>query len=94
MSNKKKFVIEFEDESAKATGKKHDGIQISLTEEESLSSSEVDGVPSIAGNGPAPVKLGEILIRMGLSEYASGFHLHVNEDFNSDQKEILIIGVD
>jgi hypothetical protein len=91
---KKSHLVEFSDGSAKATGARHDSISISYTGDERLSRFEVNGVPFIAGNSDGLVKLGELLIQVGLSDYDSGFHLHINKDFDSDKDEVLIIGVD
>jgi hypothetical protein len=88
-----KHVLEFNDESANATGKKHDGITFSCSGDELLGKIETNGTPFIFGNGAGLVKLGEILIRIGMSKYKPGFHLHVREDFDGDRGEILIIGV-
>jgi hypothetical protein len=90
---KKRFVVEFEDGSAKATGRKNDGIIMSYSGDELIRCFEVDGTPFISGNSAGLVKLGELLIQLGKSEYMSGFHLHIQEDFNADKKEIVIIGV-
>ncbi len=91
---KKSHLVEFTDDSAKVTGAKHDSISISCAGGERLSRFEVSGVPFISGNSDGLVKLGELLIQVGLSDYRSGFHLHINKDFDSDQDEVLIIGLD
>ena len=89
----KRFVFEFEDGSANATGKKHDGISMTYSGDEHLARFEVDGLPYIYGNPSGLVKLGELLIQIGMSEYKSGYHLHIREDFSADKDEILIIGI-
>jgi len=89
---KKTYLVEFEDLSAAASGKKHDGIKLNYDGEEQLSRFDVDGVPLISGNASGLVKLGEILIQLGKSEYKDGFHLHIREDFDADKEEILIVG--
>ena len=62
--------------------------------EESLRRFEVDGVPFISGNEDGLTKLGELLIRIAKSNYKSGFHLHIRENFDGHKEEILIIGID
>jgi len=91
---KKSHLVEFSDDLAKVTGTKHDSIFISCAGDEKLNRSEVNGVPFISGNSDGLVKLGELLIQLGLSDYGSGFHLHIHKDFDSDKDEVLIIGVD
>jgi len=88
-----KYVVEYNDESAKATGRRHDGTTLSYAGGETLRKTEVNNVPFIYGNGSGLVKLGEILIRIGSSNYKPGFHLHIREDFDGDKSEILIFGV-
>jgi hypothetical protein len=93
MGLKKSHLVEFLDGSAKATGRRNDDISSSYSGEESLSRFEVDGVSCISGNSAGLVKLGELLIQIGLSEYENGFHLHIREDFDADKSEILIVGL-
>ncbi len=54
---------------------------------------EVDGIPYFFGNSAGLVRLGEILIQIGLSGYKDGFHLHLHEDFDSEKNEIAVVGV-
>jgi len=89
----KKHLVEFADGSAKATGARNDGISTSYSGTEVLRSFEVDGIPFISGNSAGLVKLGEILIQIGMSEYQNGFHLHIREDFESDKDEMFIVGL-
>jgi hypothetical protein len=89
----KTHLVEFSDGSAKATGAQSDGISISYSGDELLRRFEVSGIPFIHGNSAGLVKLGEILIQIGLSEYKNGFHLHFREDFDADKDEIIIIGI-
>ena len=51
-------------------------------------SGQGDKTPFISGNGSGLVKLGELLIHIGLSEDGDGYHLHVYEDLNGDKPEI------
>ena len=88
-----KHLLEFDDESANATGKRHDGITISYMGNESLKKMEVEGIPFISGNSAGLLKLGEILVQMGLSNYKSGFHLQIREDFDADKNDLFIIGL-
>jgi hypothetical protein len=89
----KTHLVEFTDGSAKASNARHDGISISYSGDEILRSFEVGGVPYFCGNSAGLVKLGEILIQIGLSEYKNGFHLHIQEDFDGDKNEIMTIGI-
>ena len=93
---KKQVILEFEDESAKATGNRHDAITQVLSEDELLKrvSDYGDAAPFISGNSSGLVALGKLLIQMGMSEYGDGFHVHIYEDFNSDKSEILVVRVD
>jgi hypothetical protein len=90
----KKYLVEFSDGSAKATGARNDRISTSYSGKEVLRQFEVDGISFISGNSAGLVKLGEILIQIGLSEYENGFHLHIQEDFDADKVEILIVGLE
>ena len=90
----KTHLIEFSDESAKATGAPHDRISISYPDDDvRLRMFDVNGVPYLHGNSAGLVMLGEILIQIGLSEYKDGFHLHLREDFDEEKEEIVILGV-
>jgi hypothetical protein len=93
---KKRFVVEFEDGSAAATGERNDGISIEYSDsgDERLKRFDLDGVPFVAGNRAGLLTLGKLLIQLGASEYKTGFHLHLREDFDADKPEILILGVD
>ena len=59
--------IEFDDESASATGKKHDALSYEVSEEAHLRLEVLDGVPFLFGNRPGFLSLARILIKMGLS---------------------------
>lgn len=85
--------VEFPDESAQASGERHDRITFRCSGDEVLSREYVNGVPMISGNRAGLVTLGEILIQIGLSDYKSGFHVHIREDFDGGKKEILVVGV-
>jgi hypothetical protein len=89
----KTHLVEFTDGSAKASGARHDGISLSCSGDEILRRFEVDGVPYFYGNSAGLVRLGEILIQIGLSEYKDGYHLNIREDFDGDKEEIVILGV-
>jgi hypothetical protein len=88
----RKYLVEFEDKSASAAGARNDGISISYSGDELLRRTEVDKVPFISGNSAGLVKLGEMLIQIALSGYKSGFHIHINEDFDERKDAILIVG--
>jgi len=76
--------IEFDDESASATGKKHDALSYEVSEEAHLRLEVLDGVPFLFGNRPGFLSLARILIKMGLSGYKDGFHVHLRRDFSGD----------
>lgn len=91
---KKQFSFEFEDGSAKATGARSDGMATSYSGDELIKVFQgPEGVPFISGNGPGLIKLGEMLIQIGMSEYLNGFHVHVYEDFDADKSQALIVGI-
>ena len=89
-----KHLVEFRDQSAEATGKRNDAITLSYLGNESLQRIDVNGIPFIIGNSSGLVKLGEILIQLGLSKYKSGFQLCIHENFDVRKDEILMIGID
>jgi hypothetical protein len=90
---KKKFVFEFEDESANAMGSKNDRITFEYSEGESLTLEVIDGTTYLFANRAAMVTLAKTLLKLGLSDYKHGFHVHLNENFDADAKGILCIGV-
>jgi hypothetical protein len=87
--------VEFEDGSAAATGKPHDGMAMNYSweEDEKLNVESIDGQVMLSGNPSGLVRLGEFLIQMGRSAYKPGFHIHLRKDFNADLPEILIVSV-
>jgi hypothetical protein len=88
-------VVEFEDGSAAATGKLHDGMTMkySWEEDEKLNVESTDGQILLSANPSGLVRLGEFLIQMGRSAYKPGFHIHLTKDFNADLPEVLIVSV-
>jgi hypothetical protein len=48
-----------------------------------------NSVPVIYANKTALKLLGDTFIKMYLSNYKPGFHIHLNEDFDADLKESL-----
>jgi hypothetical protein len=92
---KKVFHFEFDDESAAESGSKHDGITYACcaTEDERLRIEVVDGVPFIFANGSGLLTLAKILIKIALSKYRDGFHVHLRQDFNADAPEVLTVGL-
>ena len=92
---KRVFHFEFEDESATETGRKHDGItyEYSLAEDEHLRCTIIDGAPFISGNSTGLIMLAKILVKISMSKYRDGFHVHLRKDFNADLPEILTIGI-
>jgi hypothetical protein len=90
---KKVFHFEFDDESAGATGKLHDGISYECSETERLSTTTINDAPAIFANPDGLLTLAKILVKMGMSNYKSGFHLHLQKDFSSDPPDVLTISV-
>jgi len=89
------FHLEFEDESAAATGRRHDKItyECSPDEDERLRIELIDGTPFIFGNPAGLVTLAKILVKMGTGQYKDGFHIHLHQDFNADAPEVLGLGI-
>jgi hypothetical protein len=94
--SKKAFHVEFDDESALATGKKNDRLSYEVSEDEHLRLELVEGVPFLFGNRPAFLSLAKIFVKMGLSDYKDGFHVQLRRDFSDDaeQQDVLTICVD
>ncbi len=92
---KKVFHFEFDDESAAESGSKHDRItyECSTAENERLRIDMVDGVPFIFANGSGLLTLAKILLKIALSKYKDGFHVHLHQDFNADSPEVLAVGL-
>jgi len=92
---KKVFHLDFDDESAAESGNKHDGIsyESSAAEDERLRIEMIDGVPFIFANGSGLLTLARILIKIALSKYKDGFHVHLHRDFNADSPEVLAVGL-
>ena len=94
---KKSFEFSFDDESAKATGRRSDQITIEHSGRvETLKVRAADGSVSIYANKEALLTLGKVLLKMGLGDYRNGFHLHLGEDFgfdplNTDPLTIVIV---
>jgi hypothetical protein len=84
--SKKVFHLEFEDESAAASGTRHDGLSYECSDEgdECLKVEVLDGVPFIIGNRSAFLTLARVLAKFGLSEYKDDFHIHLRKDFSDD----------
>jgi hypothetical protein len=88
-------LVEFEDGSAAATGKLHDGMTMnySWAEDEKLDVETFNGQVMLSANPSGLVRLGEFLIQMGRSSYRPGFHIHLAKDFNADLPEVLVVSV-
>jgi hypothetical protein len=90
---KRKFVFEFKDESAKSTGDKNDTIRFEHSGDETISLQVIDGATYLFANRAGMVTLAKTLLKLGLSEYKSGFHVHLRENFDADAPEILCIAI-
>ncbi|HTA22867.1 MAG TPA: hypothetical protein VK763_04990 [Terriglobales bacterium] len=82
--SKKAFDFEFDDQSASATGKKHDALSYEVLEEAQLRAELLDGILFLSGNRPGFLSLARILVKIGLSGYKDGFHIHLRRDFSGD----------
>jgi len=90
---KKKFNFEFIDESAKASAAKNDKITYEYLGDEKLSLQVIDGATYLFANKAGMLTLAKTLLKLGLSDYKEGFHVHLHKDFYADTEEILCIGV-
>ena len=82
---KQRFEFEFEDESESGTI----SFDYDPSDDEKMGVSIEDGVPVIYANRAALLVLAKTLIKMAVSRYPDGFHVHLEEDFNADRPEIL-----
>jgi hypothetical protein len=89
----KRFVFEFDDESAAASGVRTDGITFECSGDESLSVEVSEGATYLFANRAGMITLAKMLLKLGLSDYKSGFHFHLAKDFDASKEEILCIGV-
>jgi hypothetical protein len=64
--SKEAFQIEFDDESASATGRKNDQLSFEVSQEAHLSLELIDGTPFLFGNRSGFLDLVKILIKLGL----------------------------
>ncbi|MDV3347065.1 hypothetical protein QGP82_00020 [Leptothoe sp. LEGE 181152] len=81
----KKFEFEFEDLSSQNT------IEFDYDEEidEELKIVIENGMPVLYANKQAYIALAKTFIRMALGEYSNGFHVHLNQDLDADEQEIM-----
>jgi hypothetical protein len=82
---RKKFEYEFDDESSE------NAISFEYDDdiEEDMEVILEDGIPSIYANQQALISLAKTFIKMALSEYEDGFHIHLRKDFDADQPEAI-----
>jgi hypothetical protein len=54
------------------------------------------GVPFVFANRAGMLALAKLLLKIGMSEYSQGFHVHVRSDFSDDaaEREALTILLD
>jgi hypothetical protein len=92
---KRTFYFEFEDESAAVSNRKHDRIthECSAAGGERLQFAVIEGAPTLLGNSAALLTSGKILVKIAMSKYKDGFHVHLHQDFDPDLPEILTIGL-
>ena len=82
--SKSVFQIEFDDESASASGKKNDALSYEVEEDAQLRLEVLDGIQFLFGNRPGFLSLARILLKMALSGYRDGFHVHLRQDLSGD----------
>jgi hypothetical protein len=90
------FHFEFEDESAAESGRKHDTItyEDSPAQDERLRVEMMNGAPFVFANSTGLLTLAKILVKIAMSKYRAGFHVHLHQDFNADLPEVLGVGLD
>jgi len=84
----KSFTYTFEDESAENT------LTFECSDSEHLKLNVEDGVAVLYATKAALNTLARIFAKMSMSDYKDGFHLHVNEDFDSERPEALRVVID
>ena len=87
---RKKFEFEFEDKSSEGAisfdyGKEFD---------ETISVKIEGGVPVIYANRSSLLLLAKTFIKMAIGNYSSGFHVHLNQDFDADKPEVIRVILD
>jgi hypothetical protein len=85
---KKTFKLEFDEEGANTLTYE------CLAEDERLSTTIENGVPTIYANRSGLITIAKILIKVALGSYANGFHLHIQQNFNEDLPDCLTIMLD
>ena len=88
MSEKNTFAIEFED-----LGPSTLSYGISDPPVEKMTTTVEDQLPVIYANRDACKVLAEIFAKLAVGSYSNGFHVHLHENLDVDQKEILRIGL-
>lgn len=87
---KKKFRYDFEDESAKS--------RISFEYDDSIEEKLVvkveSDIPVVYGNKEAFLLLAKTFTKLALGSYESGYHVHINANFDADDAEALRIILD
>jgi len=86
---KKRFVYEYEDLSEEGAME----CEYSEETEEKLVVNLSGETVFITGNSEGLLALAKMLIMMAEGKYDDGFHIHVNEDFDGDKRENLVITV-
>jgi hypothetical protein len=82
---KRRFDFEFDDQSQQGT------ISFDYDEsvDERLTVVVENGVPVVYANRPALIFLAKTFLRMALSPYPDGFHVHLNQDLDPEKPEAL-----
>jgi hypothetical protein len=84
MSNKKTFTVEFEDLGPSTISYKVTGPPL-----EKITTTIEDQVPVLYANKGACSVLAEIFAKLAMGSHPKGFHVHLHENLDVDQKEIL-----
>ncbi|WP_017297103.1 hypothetical protein [Nodosilinea nodulosa] len=80
-----KFEFEFEDYSPK------NSIEFDFDEEmdEEMKIVIENKIPVLYANKQAYLTLAKAFIKLALGKYSSGFHFHLRQDFDADEKEVI-----
>ena len=88
MSEKRTFLIEFED-----LGPSTISYKLGDPPLEKITTTIEGQLPVIYANKDACRVLAEIFAKLAMSSYPNGFHIHLHENLDDDQKEILLVGL-
>jgi hypothetical protein len=78
---KRSFSFEFEDN-------RKNSCSFTFSDKDKIDTELFAGVPSIYLSKSSCLVLAKILIQMGSIDYSEGFHVHIEQNFDSDKKEL------